>query len=69
MPATWVNLEYPILAPRLPFVTPDWQAYILQDWAIINKDAAWAQIQTLPPVAFGTGNSLTNALWWVATRP
>jgi len=69
LPATWVNLEYPILAPRLGLVIPEWQAYILQDWAIINKDAAWTPIQTLPPSAFGNGNSLTNALWWVATRP
>jgi endo-1,3(4)-beta-glucanase len=69
LPASWVNLEYPILSPSFGTVTPDWQAYILQDWAIIAKDAAWAPIQSLPPTAFGNGNSLTNANWWVATRP
>ena len=34
---------------------------------IINKAAAWAEVQTVP--AFDNGNTLTNTLYWVATRP
>lgn len=34
---------------------------------IIDKAAAWAEVQTLP--AFDNGNTLTNTLYWVATRP
>lgn len=35
--------------------------------AVIAKAAAWAEVQSL--TAFDDGNSKTNALWWVATRP
>ena len=37
-------------------------------WAqIINKAAAWAEVQSL--ASFDNGNTLTNTLYWVATRP
>ncbi len=34
---------------------------------IIDKAAAWTEVQTL--TAFDNGNTLTNTLYWVATRP
>jgi endo-1,3(4)-beta-glucanase len=69
LPASWVKLQYPIIAPRLPFVIPEWQAYIILNLAIIDPEAAWDLIQKLPHDAFGKGNSRTASYWWVATRP
>jgi len=65
----WVEEEYPVLAPRLDLVTDEWKAYIIEDWAIIERDAAWPQAVALANDAFWKGNSRTNTYWWVATRP
>ena len=35
--------------------------------ATTNRSAAWDEVNTL--TIFDDGNSRTNALWWVATRP
>ena len=43
------------------------QGFIFMEHAVIAKAAAWAEVQTL--TAFDDGNSRTNTLWWVATRP
>jgi len=69
LPASWVELDYPIIAPRLPYEIPEWVAYILQDLAIIDPESSWPQLQNIDDSAFGTGNSRTNAYWWIATRP
>jgi endo-1,3(4)-beta-glucanase len=34
---------------------------------IVDRPAAWTEVNALS--AFDDGNSRTNALWWVATRP
>ena len=52
--------------PELMAPTPV-QGFIYMDYAVIAKEAAWAEVQTL--TAFDDGNSKTNTLWWVATRP
>ena len=35
--------------------------------AIIDPEAAWAEVQSLG--GYDDGNSKTNTLYWVATRP
>jgi len=69
LPADWVQLEYPILSPRLNEAVPEWKAYILEDMAIIDSEGAWEQVQQLTDDAFQDGNSRSNTYWWVATRP
>lgn len=34
---------------------------------VIDKVAAWAEVKTL--AAYDDGNTATNTLYWVATRP
>jgi endo-1,3(4)-beta-glucanase len=35
--------------------------------AILDPAAAWNEVQTLR--GFDDGNTKTNTLWWIATRP
>lgn len=43
------------------------QGFIYMAHAIIDKAAAWREVNTL--TVFDDGNSKTNTLYWVATRP
>eukprot|EP01123_Difflugia_compressa_P014972 TRINITY_DN8184_c0_g1_i1.p1 TRINITY_DN8184_c0_g1~~TRINITY_DN8184_c0_g1_i1.p1 ORF type:complete len:394 (+),score=44.78 TRINITY_DN8184_c0_g1_i1:48-1184(+) len=69
LPSSWVSYEYPVLAPALTTATPEWQAYIIEDLAIIQKEQAWSLSLSLPLEAFYRGNSRSNMFWWIATRP
>eukprot|EP01125_Pyxidicula_operculata_P018918 TRINITY_DN678_c0_g1_i1.p1 TRINITY_DN678_c0_g1~~TRINITY_DN678_c0_g1_i1.p1 ORF type:complete len:733 (+),score=123.68 TRINITY_DN678_c0_g1_i1:113-2311(+) len=67
----WLDYEYSVLSPILTkrTVAEEWKAYIYEDWAIINKDAAWTKSLTLTNAAFEHGNTRSNLYWWIATRP
>jgi endo-1,3(4)-beta-glucanase len=71
LPASWVREEYPVLLEALTrpnsTVEETWKGFIYMDHAIIDKEAAWAEVQTLR--WHDNGNSKTNTLYWVATRP
>ena len=43
------------------------KGFIFLDHAIIDPVAAWDEVLSL--TKFDSGNSLSNSLWWVATRP
>lgn len=74
-PFDWVQFEFSLLKVAfnrtIPVMTPEFKAYCVQDWAIVNKEEAWTKA-TAPGVisdrAFNAGNSRTNMLWWIATR-
>lgn len=65
------------LDAHLPQQLCCWQSFVgwLQTWfdlvyadhAVIDKEAAWEEAQTV--TEFDDGNSMTNLLYWVATRP
>ncbi|KAF0683624.1 Aste57867_24330 [Aphanomyces stellatus] len=67
----FVEKEYTILDKALQRkVSPMdeiWRGYTYLDHAIIDPKAAWAQVETLQN--FDDGNSRTNSLYWIATRP
>lgn len=44
-----------------------WLGFIHADLAILDAEEAWTRMQTL--THFDNGASLTNFLYWVATRP
>jgi endo-1,3(4)-beta-glucanase len=71
LPASWVQEEYPVLSTALTRTTDPigegWKGYVFMDHAIIDKEAAWTEVQTLR--WYDNGNSKTNTLYWVATRP
>eukprot|EP00669_Euglena_mutabilis_P004619 TRINITY_DN15960_c0_g1_i1.p1 TRINITY_DN15960_c0_g1~~TRINITY_DN15960_c0_g1_i1.p1 ORF type:complete len:273 (-),score=58.08 TRINITY_DN15960_c0_g1_i1:102-920(-) len=71
LPPSFIAEEYPTLAAALlrgthP-VAEQWRGFIVQAHAIIAPDAAWAEALSL--TAYDNGNSRSNALHWVATRP
>jgi endo-1,3(4)-beta-glucanase len=71
LPAAWVREEYPVLRQVLTRTTDPigegWKGFVYMDHAIIDREAAWAEVQTLR--WYDNGNSKTNTLHWVATRP
>jgi len=64
----WVQEEYPVLRDSLPHypVGEGWKGFVYMDHAILDKEAAWQEVQNLS--IFDDGNTKTNTLYWVATR-
>jgi len=67
LPSSWVTEEYPVLQSQIGDVSDEWRGFIVMDHAVIDADAAWDEALTL--TAFDNGNTLTNTLYWIATRP
>src|SRR3546814_376704 len=44
-----------------------WLGFVYMDHAVIDKEKAWEEVNTL--TEFDDGNSKTNTLYWVATPP
>jgi endo-1,3(4)-beta-glucanase len=67
----WVSEQYPILERSLPHSRPrmddPWLGLVTADQAVIDPEAAWTRAQTF--VRYDNGNSKTNLLYWIATRP
>jgi len=65
----WVQEEYPVLRDSLSefSVGDGWKGFVYMDHAIVDKEAAWEEVQNLRN--FDDGNTKTNTLYWVATRP
>ena len=45
----------------------NWRGYVIMDLAIIDPVEAWASVDALK--TYDDGNSKTNTLYWIATRP
>jgi len=63
----WIEEEFPILEPAKEFASEGWKGFIIMAEAILDKEGAWAEAQSL--TAFDDGNSRSNTLYWIATRP
>lgn len=68
----YVQQEFPLLQKqafdRVESPIDDrWAGYAYLDQAIINPVDAWTHVQSLN--FFDDGNSRTNSLYWIATRP
>jgi endo-1,3(4)-beta-glucanase len=63
----WVSDAWPRMQAAAASATPGWKGFLYMAHAVTDRAAAWAEVNTLG--AFDDGNSRTNALWWVATRP
>ena len=44
-----------------------WRGYIIMAHAIIDKEAAWTEANQL--TRYDDGNTKSNTLYWIATRP
>jgi len=71
LPAEFIQEEYPVVSTVLTKANytlgEGWKGFIYMDHAIIDKEAAWSEVQNL--AWYDNGNSMTNTLYWVATRP
>lgn len=71
LPADWIQVEYPVLATALtrtkPVIQVGWTGFIYMTLSIINQNEAWNLAQTL--TGYDNGNSQSNTLYFIATRP
>lgn len=67
LPRSWVSDSWSDMSSAAAAATPEWRGFLQMSHAIVDRNAAWTEVNAL--TAFDDGNSKTNALWWVATRP
>jgi endo-1,3(4)-beta-glucanase len=67
LPRAWVQDAWPDMSAAATAATPEWRGFLQMAHGIVDRPAAWTEVNALS--AFDDGNSRTNALWWVATRP
>jgi endo-1,3(4)-beta-glucanase len=65
----WIEEEYPVLATALasPELGDGWRGFIVMAHGILDPDEAWGEALTLSE--YDNGNSHTNTLYWLSTRP
>ena len=63
----WIREEWPVLSAGATKPNEGWRGFIVMGRAVIDKQAAWEEAKGL--MAFDDGNSRTNTLYWIATRP
>ena len=51
----------------LSLMQDEWKSLLYTDHAVLNRDEAWGQVQSLQ--GFGSGGSKTNSLLWVSQKP
>ena len=67
--AEWIEEEYPVVSQVLndPALSQGWKGFIIMAHAVIDPNAAWNEAQAL--TGYDDGNTKTNTLYWLATRP
>jgi len=65
----WIQEEYPVLEVALdsPDIGEGWKGFVYMAHAVIDPGAAWTEVNTL--TGYDDGNTETNTLYWLATRP
>ena len=63
----WIQEEYQVLQTAIGSAVDGWKGFIFMAHAIVDPEAAWTEVQSLG--GYDDGNSKTNTLYWVATRP
>jgi len=71
IPKSWALEQFPLVATSLTRASPPiqegWKGVVIMNQAIVDKSTAWTNVQTL--AFFDNGNTKTNSLYWIATRP
>lgn len=70
LPARWISKSYPVISTAIkenPDMGDEWLGYMYMAHAVIDPATAWLEVKTLK--SFLGGNTKTNTLYWVATRP
>ena len=67
----WIREEYPVLSEAYtrpdPPLSEEWKGYVVMAHAIIDPQAAYQEALQLG--RYDDGNTKSNTLWWIATRP
>jgi endo-1,3(4)-beta-glucanase len=63
----WIGSAWPKMQAAAAGASQGWKGFLYMGHAVTAPDAAWAEVNTL--TGYDDGNSKTNTLWWVATRP
>jgi endo-1,3(4)-beta-glucanase len=63
----WMTDAWPRIATTTSSAAPQWAGLLAMGHAVADREAAWTAVSSLG--AWDDGNSRTNALWWVASRP
>ncbi len=63
----WIQEGYPIFSSNLAGAGEGWKGFIFLAHSIFDKATAWQEAGTL--TGYDDGNSLTNTLYFIATRP
>ena len=67
IPRQWIGDAWPTMQSRTAGATQQWRGLLSMAHATAAREAAWGEV--FPLTAWDDGNSKTNTLWWVATRP
>lgn len=67
--AEWIEEEYPVVQPVAdgPEISEGWKGFLYMAHAVIDPNTAWSEGQSL--TGYDDGNTKTNTLYWLATRP
>jgi endo-1,3(4)-beta-glucanase len=63
----WITDAWPTMLAKTVGAPQEWSGLLTMAHATIAREAAWTEASGL--TAWDDGNSRTNTLWWVATRP
>jgi endo-1,3(4)-beta-glucanase len=64
---TWIGDAWPKMQVAATSASQGWKGLLYMAHAVTAREAAWTEVNAL--TAWDDGNSKTNTLWWVATRP
>jgi endo-1,3(4)-beta-glucanase len=64
---TWIGDAWPKMQVAAAGATQEWRGLLYMAHAVTDPGAAWTEVNGL--TAWDDGNSKTNTLWWVASRP
>jgi endo-1,3(4)-beta-glucanase len=71
VPKSWALEQFPMVEGAITRTDPPtqegWKGLVILNQAIVDKQAAWTNIHNL--AFFDNGNTKTNSLHWIATRP
>ena len=67
LPFSWITEEYPILSTAIGTASEGWKGFIYMAHAVIDPETSWNEGLTL--LDYDDGNTKTNTLYWLATRP
>lgn len=65
--SSWIADAWPVMQTAAASAPVGWQGLLYMAHATTDQATAWTEVNTL--TGYDDGNSQTNTLWWVASRP